>query len=83
MLRLTPPGDLRIEQTRSFDIWVGGTESNTAVGLSRLGMHVAWFSRLPATPLGRYISNRVAQYGVDVSHVIWAQEDERFGHLLP
>ncbi len=78
MMRLTPPGDLRIEQTRSFDIWVGGTESNTAVGLARLGMDVAWFSRLPASPLGRYISNRIAQYGVDASHVVWA-EDERLG----
>lgn len=78
MMRLTPPGDLRIEQTRSFDIWVGGTESNTAVGLARLGMDVAWFSRLPASPLGRFISNRVAQYGVDVDHVVWA-EDERLG----
>ena len=78
MLRLTPPGDLRIEQTLSFDIWVGGTESNTAVGLARLGLDVAWFSRLPASPLGRYISNRIAQYGVDTSQVVWAP-DERLG----
>ena len=78
MLRLTPPGFMRIEQTQSFDIWVGGTESNTAVGLARLGMDVAWLSRLPRTPLGRYISNRIAQYGVDVSHVVWA-DDERLG----
>ncbi len=78
MMRLTPPGFLRIEQTRSFDIWVGGTESNTAVGLARLGMNVAWLSRLPASPMGRYISNRIGQYGVDVSHVVWA-EGERLG----
>ncbi|MCY4147380.1 MAG: sugar kinase [Chloroflexi bacterium] len=78
MLRLTPPGYLRIEQTRSFDIWVGGAESNTAVGLARLGMTVAWLSRLPDSPLGRYVSNRIAQYGVDVSQVVWAQ-DERLG----
>ena len=78
MMRLTPPGFLRIEQTRSFDIWVGGTESNTAIGLARLGMDVAWFSRLPASPMGRYISNRVQQYGVDVSHVVWA-ENARLG----
>ncbi len=80
MLRLTPPGFLRIEQTRSFDIWVGGTESNTAVGLARLGLKAAWFSRMPASPLGRYISNRIAQYGVDVSNVVWTSaEDERLG----
>ncbi len=78
MMRLTPPGMLRIEQTRRFDIWVGGTESNTAVGLSRLGMRAAWLSRLPQSPLGRYVSNRIAQFGVDVSHVVWVPE-ERLG----
>ncbi len=78
MMRLTPPGFLRIEQTQSFDIWVGGTESNTAVGLARLGMRAAWLSRLPRSSLGRYISNRIAQYGVDVSQVVWA-DDERLG----
>ena len=78
MLRLTPPGFLRIEQAQSFDIWVGGTESNTAVGLARLGMNAAWLSRLPRSPLGRYISNRIAQYGVDVSNVVWA-DDDRLG----
>ena len=78
MMRLTPPGFLRIEQTQSFDIWVGGAESNLAVGLARLGMQVAWLSRLPRSPLGRYISNRIAQYGVDVSQVVWA-DDERLG----
>jgi len=78
MMRLTPPGFLRIEQTRGFDIWVGGSESNTAVGLARLGMKAAWLSRLPSSPLGRYISQRIQQYGVDVSHVVWAS-DERLG----
>jgi 2-dehydro-3-deoxygluconokinase len=78
MLRLTPPDLLRIEQTRSFDIYVGGSESNTAVGLSRLGMNVAWFSRLPPSPVGKYISNRIQQFGVDVSNVVWA-EGERVG----
>ena len=78
MMRLTPSGYLRIEQTTSFDIWVGGTESNTAIGLARLGMDAAWLSRLPASPMGRYVSNRVQQYGVDVSHIVWA-EDARLG----
>lgn len=78
MMRLTPPNMLRIEQTLSFDIYVGGTESNTSVGLSRLGMNVAWFSRMPNSPLGRYVSNRIGQYGVDTSHVIWT-DDDRLG----
>lgn len=78
MMRLRPPGFLRIEQTRAFDVWVGGAESNTAVGLARLGLKAAWLSRLPASPLGRYVSGRVRQHGVDVSHVVWAS-DERLG----
>ena len=41
-------------------------------------MNVAWLSRLPASPMGRYVANRIAQYGVDVSKVVWA-EDERLG----
>lgn len=78
MMRLTPPDMLRIEQTRSFDIYVGGTESNTAVGMSRLGLNVAWFSRLPNSPLGRYVSNRIQQYGVDTRYVVWT-DDARLG----
>lgn len=82
MMRFTPPDLLRIEQTLSFDIHVGGTESNTAVGLSRLGMHVAWISRLPDSPLGKYVRNRVQQYGVDTRHVVWSDTDRLGTYFL-
>jgi 2-dehydro-3-deoxygluconokinase len=49
MLRLTPPQMRRIEQAISFDIEVGGSESNTSVGLARLGLKVRWLSRRPKT----------------------------------
>ncbi|MEM7532286.1 MAG: sugar kinase [Chloroflexota bacterium] len=79
MLRLTPPNLERFEQTRQFDIEVGGTESNMAVGLARLGLNVAWVSRLPDTALGRIITQTISKYGVDTSHVVWADEEERVG----
>ena len=41
MLRMTPPGQRRIEQAASFDLEVGGSESNLSVGLVRLGLRVA------------------------------------------
>ena len=75
MLRLTPPHEQRIEQTKQFNIEVGGSESNTAVGLARLGLNVAWFSRLPNTPLGQMVAQQIRRYGVDTSHVVWADED--------
>ena len=36
MLRLTPPALRRIEQTQTFDLEIGGSESNTSVGLCLL-----------------------------------------------
>ena len=78
MLRLTPPASLRLEQTPVLEVGVGGTESNTAVGLARLGLRVAWISRLPDTPLGRRVAQALAAQGVDTAHVVWAS-GERLG----
>ncbi len=75
MLRFTPPQLKRLEQTTGFDIEVGGTESNTAVGLARLGLNVAWLSRLTDNPLGRIIEQAIAKNGVDTSHIIWTDQD--------
>lgn len=78
MLRFTPPGHLRIDQAAVFELEVGGAESNTSVGLVRLGLRVAWLSRLPRNPLGRRIAQVLTGQGVDTSHVVWA-EGERLG----
>jgi 2-dehydro-3-deoxygluconokinase len=75
MLRLTPPGRRRITQTHAFEVAVGGSESNTAVGLARLGLRVAWLSRLTDNALGQLIEQTIAGCGVDTTHVIWTQED--------
>lgn len=75
MIRLTPPGFDRIEQASGFEMHVGGSESNTAVGLSRLGVRVAWLSRLTNNPLGQYLASGIRAQGVDVSHVVWTDED--------
>ncbi len=71
MLRLTPPELLRLEQTRSFNVEVAGSESNTAVGLARLGLKTCWLSRLPDTALGRLAAGELMRYGVDTRHVCW------------
>lgn len=75
MLRLTPPDFLRLAQTKSLDLEVGGSESNTAVGLARLGASVAWLSRLPRNPLGALITQTLTGYGVDTSQVQWSDSD--------
>ena len=69
MLRLSPPGVERLEDTQQLYLTTGGTESNVASNLARLGKKVGWMSRMPDTPLGRTAINTVRQHGVDTSHV--------------
>ncbi len=75
MLRLSAPGMCRISQATQFDVLVGGSESNTAVGLSRLGLKVAWLSRLTNNPMGHMIVEGISAHGVDTSHVVWTEND--------
>lgn len=78
MIRLSPPDHLRLEQTASLNLSAGGAELNVAAGVARLGLTSAYVSRLPSNPLGRLIVNKAREFGVDVSHVLWA-EGERAG----
>ncbi len=78
MLRLTPPGLERLERTRTLDVHSGGSESNTAVALSRLGSRVCWLSRLPDNPLADLVCGEIARFGVDIRYVVRAQ-GERIG----
>ncbi len=79
MLRFTPPAGLRLAQGTSFDIFVGGTESNVASTLACLGASVTWVSRLPDQQLGRRVAAEIQARGVDVSHGVWTSPDERLG----
>lgn len=78
MIRLSPPDHLRLEQTSSLNLSAGGAELNVAAGVARLGLKSVWVSRLPSNPLGRMIANKGREFGVDVNHMLWA-DDERVG----
>jgi 2-dehydro-3-deoxygluconokinase len=53
-----------------FRLKLGGTESNFAIALARLGINVGWFSRLGDDELGRFIAHNIRGEGVDVSRVV-------------
>lgn len=72
MVRLSPPNFMRLEQTPSLDVRIGGGELNVAVGVSRLGLRSAWVSRLPENPLGRMICNKAREAGVSTDNVVWS-----------
>jgi len=71
MLRLSAPNFSRLEEATSLDVRIGGSESNTAVALARLGLKVGWWSKLPPNPMGRRIENEIRRWGVDTSGMIW------------
>jgi 2-dehydro-3-deoxygluconokinase len=74
MVRLSPPHFLRLEQTPSLDVNVGGAELNVAVGVTRFGLKSAWVSKLPKNPLGFLIRDRAQEFGVDCSHIVWSDQ---------
>ncbi len=74
MVRLTPPGNERLERAVSLDLTVGGAELNSAVTLRCLDVAASWVSRLPDVPFGRAIARGARAAGVDLSHVQWAPE---------
>ena len=71
MLRLSPPNNLRIVQTRSFDVIYGGGEANVAVSLANFGMDSYFVTRLPYNEIGQACLNFLRQYGVKVGKIIF------------
>lgn len=75
MIRLTPPGNERLERTLSLDVTVGGAELNTAIGLECLDIPARWVTALPRTALGRMIERQALANGIDTSGIHWVDED--------
>ena len=76
MIRMTPPGNERLERSISLDLTVGGAELNTAVGLACLGFSTEWVTALPDTGPGRLVARHARANGVGVTNVHWVNEDE-------
>ncbi|MGM0591954.1 MAG: bifunctional 2-dehydro-3-deoxygluconokinase/2-dehydro-3-deoxygalactonokinase [Halobacteriota archaeon] len=73
MLRYSPPRGTRLETTETLDVAVAGAESNVAVATSRLGLDVAWISKLTDSPLGRRVVRELRAHGV-MPAVRWSEE---------
>ena len=78
MIRLSPPGQYRLEQTDRLHVQVGGSEMNAAVAAARLGLKARFITRLTKNPLGRLIADKAREQGVDTSQIVWT-EDDRVG----
>jgi sugar/nucleoside kinase (ribokinase family) len=59
----------RLDAAHRLSKSVGGTESNTAIGLARFGCAATWISAVGDDPMGDEILRTLRGEGVDVSHV--------------
>jgi 2-dehydro-3-deoxygluconokinase len=69
MLALAPPAGEAIRDAAALLVDHAGAESNTCVGLARLGHRVAWISRLGADAAGDRILDMLAAESVDTRFV--------------
>lgn len=69
MMRLKPPGKLRLRQATSLEACHGGAEANVANSLAQFGLNSRFLSALPPTELGEQGLMALRSTGVDVSQV--------------
>ena len=75
MLRLDP-GEMRVRNARTFQVWEGGGEYNVARGLRRcFGMKTAVVTALADNDVGRLVEDFILQGGVDTSFIKWVPYD--------
>lgn len=70
LLRLSPPGSLRVAQADSFDAVYGGAETNVALALSGFGDPASVVTRLPDSEIGRACLGTVRRWGADTSRIL-------------
>ena len=77
MLRLKAPGAERLFQSPILEATFGGGEANVAVGLSRLGLDVAFVSAIPDNAVGDACIAELRKQGIDTSMIV--RKGERLG----
>jgi len=70
MMMLVADRPAALEEAQSFHKRTAGAETNVAIGLARLGLRVAWASRLGTDSMARYLLGEMRREGVDCSHVV-------------
>jgi 2-dehydro-3-deoxygluconokinase len=74
MIQMAPRQTGLLRHARAFERYVGGAESNVAIGLARLEHEVGWISRVGADEFGACVQSTIRGEGVDTSQVIRDEE---------
>lgn len=71
MMRLNPPGYLRLKQTDTLEVSFAGGEANVAVSVANFGTEASFVTKLPKNALGESAAMNLRKYGVDVSNILY------------
>ncbi len=74
MAAFTSHEKMPLRYAHNFGMRIAGAESNTAIGLAKLGFRTSWVSKIGEDEFGAYILNQIRSEGVDVSEVIKDKE---------
>ncbi|WP_296597006.1 sugar kinase [Phenylobacterium sp.] len=75
MLRFDP-GEGRVRNARSFQVWEGGGEYNVVRALRKaFGLRATVVTAFPDNDVGKLAEDLILQGGVDVGHVMWRPYD--------
>lgn len=77
MLRLTPPDNLRFNQTKLFRASYGGSEANVAVSLANYGLQSEFVTCVPDNRIAEACLDDLRSYGVLTRHVL--RQGDRLG----
>lgn len=69
MVLFSPEGNGPLRYVSQFSKRVAGSESNVAIGLSKLGHSARWVSRLGHDEFGYFVRNMIRGEGVDTTYI--------------
>lgn len=70
MMRLNPPGYLRFQQARTFEVTYAGGEANVAASLAQFGVPTQFVTRLPQNELADACLSYLRSFGVGTDFVV-------------
>lgn len=71
LLRLSPPGEERLDRGDVFEKRIGGAELNVVSGAAMLGLRTGMISVLPASLIGDFARSRIRFCGVSDDYLVY------------
>ncbi len=71
MLRMSPPGYLKLIQSDTLQTNYTGAEANVCVSLSRFGLDTEFVTKLPANDVSQCAVATLKKYGVGTGHITY------------